>query len=132
MYVLPIEYEDYNGIARKENFMFNLSKAEIMEMELGTVGGLKDHIERISETQDLPELTRLFKDLILKSYGVKSADGKRFVKSAELSEEFAQTEAYSELFMKLATDADAAQKFVNGILPKLEGSAVPALALGTV
>lgn len=112
-----ITYVDYNGSERTEDFYFNLTKAEIMEMELSTTGGLSEMISRIVAAQDAPAIIKVFKELVLKAYGQKSADGKRFVKSAALSEEFAQTEAYSILFMELATDADAAAKFVNEIVP---------------
>ena len=112
-----ITYEDYNGNERTEDFYFNLSKAEIMEMEMSTTGGLAEMIQRIVAAQDQPAIIKIFKDLILKAYGVKSPDGKRFIKSEELSVDFSQTEAYSQLFMKLATDADAAANFVNGIVP---------------
>ena len=112
-----IPYTDYNGNERTEDHYFNLSKAEVMEMEMSTSGGLAEMIQRVVAAQDQPAIIKIFKDLILKSYGVKSPDGKRFIKSAELSTEFSQTEAYSQLFMELATDADAASKFVNGIVP---------------
>ena len=112
-----IEYTDYNGTKRSEDFYFNLSKAEVMEMELSTTGGLAETIQRIVNAQDHPAIIKIFKDLVLKAYGEKSADGKRFIKSEEISTAFSQTEAYSILFMELATDADAASKFVNGIVP---------------
>ena len=112
-----ITYTDYNGVERTEDFHFNLSKAEIMEMELSTTGGLAEMITKIVAAQDTPALIKIFKNLILKAYGVKSPDGKHFIKSEELSTEFSQTEAYSQLFMELATDADAASEFVNGIVP---------------
>ena len=112
-----ITYIDYNGTERKEDFYFNLTKAEIMEMEMSTKGGLAEMIQRIVAAQDQPAIIKIFKDLIVKAYGVKSPDGKRFIKNAEVVDEFIQTEAYSQLFMKLATDADAAAKFVNGIVP---------------
>lgn len=111
------EFEDYNGLKRKEDYYFNLSKAEIMEMELGTAGGLAEMIQRVVNAQDTPSIVKIFKDLILKAYGEKSPDGRRFIKSPELSEAFSQTEAYSMLFMELATDADAAAAFINGIVP---------------
>lgn len=113
-----IAYTDYNGTKREEDFYFNLNKAEIMEMEMSTTGGLTEMITRIVETQDAPAIIKVFKDIIMKAYGEKSPDGKRFVKTKELSEAFAQTEAYSELFMELASDSDAASKFVNGIIPE--------------
>lgn len=112
-----ITYTDYNGTQRTENFYFNLSKAEIMEMEMGTNGGYTELVQKIIEAQDTAALIKIFKDLILKSYGEKTLDGKRFIKSEEISAGFAQTEAYSELFMELATDDKAAAEFVNGIIP---------------
>ena len=126
-----ITYTDYNGTERTEDFYFNLTKAEIMEMELSTTGGLAELIQKIVKEQDAPAIIKIFKDLVLKSYGEKSPDGKRFIKSKELSTEFSQTEAYSQLFMELATDADAASKFVNGIVPgdidtsKIDPSLIP-------
>lgn len=116
-----IKYTDYNGVEREETFLFNLSKAELMEMELGTAGGLADMIKNIVAAQDTPSIVKIFKELVLKAYGEKSPDGKRFIKIDEkgnpLSVGFSQTEAYSNLFMELATDADAAAKFVRGIVP---------------
>jgi len=112
-----ITYTDYNGSERTEDFYFNLSKAEVMEMEMSTSGGLAGMIQRIVAAQDAPAIIKIFKDLILKAYGVKSPDGKRFIKSEELATEFSQTEAYSILFMELSTDADAASEFVTGIVP---------------
>lgn len=112
-----ITYTDYNGVERTENFYFNLSKAEIMEMEMSTVGGLAEMINKIVAEQDAPAIIKIFKELVLKAYGEKSPDGKRFIKSDEIAAAFSQTEAYSQLFMELATDADAAAKFVNGIVP---------------
>lgn len=113
-----ITYTDYNDNERTEDFYFNFSKAELTEMELSTVGGLTELIEKIVNTQDGPKLVKIFKDLVLNAYGEKSADGKRFVKTEEIRNAFAQTEAYSELFMELATDANAASAFINGIMPK--------------
>ena len=117
MVVEKIKYTDFNGLEREEEFMFNLTEAEITEMELTTDGGLSDSIKKIIAAQDTPQITKVFKMLLLKSYGEKSADGRRFVKSDKLSEEFAQTNAYSQLFMKLATDDKAAVAFINGIMP---------------
>lgn len=115
-----ITYVDYNGNERTEDFWFNLSRAEALEMELGTSGGYSDMIKRIVAAQDQPTIVAIFKEFILKAYGEKSSDGKRFIKSSELSEAFSQTEAYSNLYIELATDADAAAAFVNGVLPKAE------------
>ena len=113
-----IAYTDYNGNERKEDFYFNLNKAEIAEMELEVKGGMSAMLQEITAAQDTPSLIKVFKNLILKSYGKKSPDGVRFIKSQELRDEFEQSEAYSELFMELATDADAASEFINGIIPQ--------------
>ena len=119
-------YIDFNGVERTEDHYFNLSKAELMEMELSTTGGLAEMINKIVAAQDAPAIVKIFKDLVLKAYGQKSADGRRFIKSKELSDEFSQTEAYSQLFMELATDADAAAAFVNDIVPAMDNkSSIP-------
>lgn len=112
-----ITYTDFNGNERTEDFYFNLTKAEVMKMEMSTKGGLAEMIQRIVAAQDQPAIIKVFEDLITKAYGVKTPDGRGFKKSAEITEEFVATEAFSQLFMKLATDADAAAKFVNGIVP---------------
>ena len=112
-------YTDYSGNVRTEDFYFNLSKAELAEMELSHTGGYVQFLKKISDEQDAPKLLAMFKDIILKSYGEKSPDGKRFIKSKELSEAFSQTEAYSMLFMEMFEDADAALVFTKGIIPKL-------------
>ena len=112
-----ITYNDYNGVERTEDFYFNLTKAEVMEMEMSTTGGLAEMVKRIVAAKDAPTIIKIFKDLILKAYGVKSPDGRRFIKSDELRDEFSQTEAFSILFMELATDAEAGAAFVNGIVP---------------
>ena len=111
-----ITFIDYNGIERTENFYFNLTEAELTEMELSTVGGYQQYVQNVIDAKDGPSLIRLFKDLIMRTYGVKSPDGREFRKSEEISRSFAQTEAYSKLFMELATDSKAAADFVNGVV----------------
>lgn len=114
-----ITYTDYSGNKREEDFYFNINKAEAMEMELMEAGGMADMIRRIIKENDPAKLVTIFKNIILKSYGEKSPDGKRFIKSQELIDAFTQTEAYSQLFMELSTDADKASEFINGILSSL-------------
>ena len=112
-----IKYTDYNGVERVEDFYFNLSKAEITEMELSVEGGMSKMLEDIVKSNNNKEIVGIFKELILKAYGEKSEDGKRYIKSKELTEGFAQTEAFSELFVELALNEDKAAEFVNGIVP---------------
>ena len=118
-----ITYTDYNGSERTEDFYFNLTKAEVVEMEMSTTGGLAEMIKKIVAAQDAPSIIAIFNKLILKAYGEKSPDGKRFIKADEISNAFSQTEAYSQLFMELATDADKAAEFVNGITPNVDKNA---------
>lgn len=112
-----ITYTDYNGVSRTETHYFNLSKAELMEMEYSTSGGMAEMMQRIIDAQDGPTLMKIFKEVILKAYGIKSPDGKRFEKSEEISTAFSQTEAYSELYVELLSDSEKAAEFFNGILP---------------
>ena len=102
---------------RTEDFYFNITQAELIEMEYTTTGGFSAMIDKLISAVDLPAIIKIMKELILKAYGEKSPDGRRFIKSPELSEAFSQTEAYSQLFMELATNSQAASDFINGILP---------------
>lgn len=111
------KFVDFNGVERVEDHYFNLTKAEIMEMEMSTKGGLTEMINGIIAAQDNPSIMKIFKEIIFKAYGKKSLDGREFMKSPEISKSFEQTQAYSDFFMRLVTDADYAAKFFNGIIP---------------
>lgn len=117
-----ITYTDFNGAERTETFRFNLNKAEILEMELGTAGGLTQMIEKLVEINDYPQIVKLYKNFILSSYGEKSLDGKQFIKSAEIRDKFEQSGAYEQLFMELLSDPEKASAFVNGVMPKVPGT----------
>lgn len=120
-----IAYTDYNGNQRNETFYFNLSKSELVELSV-TYGNFSD----IAASNDLSKLVGAMKDIILKAYGRKSEDGKRFIKSQELSLEFYQSEAYSTLFMELATNGDEAGKFIKGLISSdINTAAAPAIAM---
>lgn len=117
MIAKTMTFTDYNGNSRTETFYFNLNKAEITKMEMSVKGGLAESIKRIVDAQDTPAIIAVFEDLIQKSYGVKTPDGRGFIKRREDLEAFMATEAYSDLFMELATNSDEAAKFINGIIP---------------
>lgn len=119
MFTKTITYVDYDGNTRTEDYLFNLSKAEIIRMEFSEVGGMEKMIKKIIAEQDSKKLMDLFETIILKAYGEKSADGKRFIKSEELSTNFQQTEAYSELLVELLTNEAAATEFINKIIPQV-------------
>jgi hypothetical protein len=122
-----ITYTDYDGLERTEEFRFNLTKAELVDMELTTAGTFSETMKRIIAEKDIIRIAKLFKELLLKSYGVKSDDGKRFIKSQELSEAFSQTEAYSDLYIELLSNPEEAAKFFAEVAPKMEEvSVVPA------
>lgn len=126
-----ITYNDYNGNELTEDFYFNLSPVEMFEMETSVEGGLTEMMKQVIDARDNSTIIKVFKNLILKAYGEKSPDGKRFIKSEELSNAFAQTEAFSNLFMELATDSQAAAAFVKGVLPAsmVENAASSGLSL---
>lgn len=111
-------YEDWNGMERTEDFYFNLSEAEITELQIGTVGGFAETIEKIINAKEQPELIKIFKDLVLMSYGEKTADGRHFRKNDEVKNGFVDNPAYSIIFMELVSDAKKAAEFINGIMPK--------------
>lgn len=113
-----ITYEDFDGEERTEDFYFHLTRAEAIEMFHSEQGGLDKYIDRIVASRNNHEIVQLFKELVLKSYGEKSPDGRRFIKNNQLREEFEQTNAYVELFMSLAEDEQAAADFINAVVPK--------------
>ncbi len=117
MYKKAIKYTDYNGEEREEDFYFNLNKAELVDMQMSVNGGFDEYIKRITAEKDTAKLIKLFKDLILRSYGEKSLDGKRFIKDMDKTLEFTQTEAFSEYYVTLATNTDEAVAFIKGIFP---------------
>lgn len=118
MYVKSITYTDYNGNERTETACFNLNEAELAELNLTTEGGYQEHLRNIVNAHDVPSLVKEFKKLIKMSYGIKSPDGRRFVKNDNATEEFFQTEAYSQFFIELATNEESITEFVMGILPE--------------
>ena len=118
MFKKTVTYEDYKGNTRTEDFYFNLNKAELVELELSTKGGLTVMMDRIIAAQDNATLFKIFKDLVSKSYGVLSDDGRKFVKNQEVLDDFMQTEAYSIIFSELATNEEAAAEFFNNVIPQ--------------
>lgn len=117
MYTKTVEYENYNGEKVKKKLYFSLNKAELLEMEMRTEGGYENYLKRLINSRDNNELTTIFKELILKSYGIKSDDGERFIKSQKLRDEFEQSAAYEEFFVDLCLHPDSQTAFVNGIIP---------------
>lgn len=128
MYKITKKYEDFNGVEKEEDFYFHLTKADLIKMELSEDGGMAKRLEKLVKTQDMKEAIKVFEALLLMSYGIKTEDG-RFVKSVEAREKFTQSAAYSEIFTDLATDPDLAQKFIEGVIPKMDESSIPAPAI---
>lgn len=113
-----IEYENYDGVTVKEDFYFNLSRSELTMMEMSEDGGLAARLQSIIDKKDGRNIMATFRDILLKSHGVKSADGRRFMKSPELSKEFSETPAFDILFTELVTNPEKALAFVQAIIPK--------------
>lgn len=135
MYCEKMTYTDFDGNEREEELRFNLTQAELLEWELTTEGGMQKLLETIVAEKDKVKLAEMFRTIILKAYGVKSADGKRFAKIIDghrVSEDFVQTQAYSDFMMSLFTNPQKQIDFVNAIvppIPKNEGSPVPPAVL---
>lgn len=118
MLTKQITYTDFFGVERTETFYFNLSQSELVEMQFGTAGGLGAMIQKVVDAKDQQTIIKVFRELILKSYGEVSPDGRRLMKSEELSKAFSETNAYDKLYMELSTDDMAAADFINGVVPK--------------
>ena len=132
MYKKTMSYTDFDGNTRKEDFFFNFTTAELAEMELTAKGGLKGEIEAITNEQDGEKIVDWFKKIILKSVGKKSPDGRKFIKSKEISDDFAQTQAYSDLFMELAFDAKKGADFINKVIPQTPDNNKPVLVADNI
>ena len=119
MLAQTITYTDYNGVERTETFYFNLSQAELIDMQLGGKDGLySDKLQKMIDNHDAAAIVATIKEFVLKSYGEKTDDGKRFIKSPEISEAFMQTEAYSQLITELLSDDAKSSEFILGIMPQ--------------
>ena len=118
MHKETITYEDWNGVERTEDFYFNLTEQELVKLDVQENSALRDKIDRITKAKNQKEILDLFEKIVYQAYGVKSDDGRRFMKSKEVKDEFIETPAYSIIYMKLASDADAAAKFVNETIQK--------------
>lgn len=133
MYVKPITYTDYDGVQHTDKFYFNISKAELIEMDASETGGLTKRLQEIVDANETADIFKRVKSIILKAYGRKSPDGKRFIKSHEMSQEFEQTEAYSELIMEFMQNPKSFEEFMRHTLPKVDveettkpaGNAIP-------
>lgn len=111
-----ITYKDWNDVERTEDFYFDLSRPEIVRMQASEKGGYDTQLRSIASAMNPALVMSFFEDFIAKSYGEKSEDGRRFIKSEELSKAFMQTPAYEVLFDELVTDDNAAAEFVNAVM----------------
>lgn len=112
-----VEYKDFDGNDRKDILWFHLNEVEITEMDLETSGGIVKYMESIIDTKDVNRLITIFKDLLIRSYGERSMDGKHFYKDDKIRNEFVSSAAYPVLYMEMVSDANKAVEFINGIVP---------------
>lgn len=117
MIQLTRTYKDFNGNERTEDFMFNLTSAEVLDLELSENGGLSEIMKKLSSQQDIKEIIKIFRNIVSLAYGEKSADGRLFEKSPELTRKFMATQAYSDIYYELVTDVNKASAFINAIVP---------------
>lgn len=120
-----VVYEDFNGIVQTEDLYFNLSKVELTEMEMSVEGGLSKALEKVADSKDPKELLKVLKNILIKSYGIKSEDGKRFIKNAELTEAFVDSIAFEEVYAELLQNPEQAEAIMKAILPKVAPQPVP-------
>lgn len=113
-----IKFKDFKGVERTEEHFFHFTQAELLEMQMSEQGGFDAMIKRLIAAQDQPGIMAAVKDIIRKSYGRISPDGRKFEKSEAIWKDFEQTEAFSKLFVELYTDSDKAADFVNGLIPE--------------
>ena len=125
-----VTYTDYNGEQRTETFYFHYTEAEILDMEMSEEGSFADRIQRIIDAKDKTALMKLIKKFVIDAYGVKSEDGKRFMKNDELKTAFLECPAYSDIFMEMVTNDEIAAEFVNGVIPSTMKDRVAKLSNG--
>lgn len=112
-----VTYVDYNGVERTESFYFHYTESEILDMELSTEGGFAERVQKIIDAKDQTSLLKVIKKFVLDAYGVKSDDGRRFIKNDEVKQAFVECPAYSEIYLDLLSDDVLASEFINGIIP---------------
>jgi len=119
MYKEEITYVDYDNVERTETFYFNFTKSELTEFETSIPGGMANRLATINAAKDMPEMMKFFKQIIMKSYGEKSPDGRRLMKGEndELAKAFAETPAYDILFQKIFMSDGYMVEFLTNIMP---------------
>lgn len=115
-----ITFKDFNGDSRTEDFYFNLTIDEIMELQFSEAGGLDQYINSIVQSDNNAEIYQTFKKIILKAIGKKSEDGRLFAKSEEIKNEFSQTNAFSNMLVEFMTNAEAGASFISALVPAEE------------
>lgn len=113
-----VTYKNFNDVEVTEDCYFNYTESQLADLEMSVGGGLSATLRSLSAAQNETELYKFFRQLILGAYGIKSADGRKFMKSKEISEDFEQTAAYNAIFMELVTNTDKAIEFVNNLIPE--------------
>lgn len=124
MYKKNITYTDFNGDERTDAFYFNLSDAEILELQVGYGGDMSRIMSNMLEKRDAKGLLGIITDLIRTSYGEKSSDGKRFMKNQEVKDSFVTTDAYSKLVLELLNDEKEFEKFMTNVIPAAKREAL--------
>lgn len=113
-----ITFTNFDGKQVTETHYFNLTRAELVQWEMEHNEGVAEYFLRISQSNNKPELGQAFHDFLRRTYGLKSEDGNRHMKSEEISENFEHSAAFDEFYIKLITDEGFAGRFIKGVLPK--------------
>jgi hypothetical protein len=115
-----VKYTDFDNVERTDTLYFNLTQAELLEIEIHTPGGMEKTIKNAVSDEKSDKIFDIMKELIMKSYGEKNSDGK-FIKTAAISEAFSHTECYSTLLFDVLETSEKAANFFNAIIsPQVE------------
>jgi hypothetical protein len=115
MFKHNIDYVDFNGTERNEDFYFHLSSVEVTRLEAEIGRDLNTHIKELTANQDMKTLLDFLERILLGAYGRKTSDGKSFIKNKDLRTEFEYSNAYAEIFEQMLTNPDLAKKFGEAV-----------------
>lgn len=137
MFSREFEYTGYDGKPKKDTYWFNLTEAELYEIDLSSVRGFTAQMNQLLKEERTKEIVDAFKGIILGAVGVISADGRKFIKSEEIKEDFYRSKAYSILFVELVSSGEKVAEFLKGAIPdeirmKMEADETPAAEEGKV
>lgn len=118
-----VQYEDFDGATQVEDLYFNLNRMELIALQ--SRYGKEDmaaYIDKLVEDKDIEKVYEILNDIVLSAYGIRSEDGKRFLKSETIREEFKQSLAYDALIEDFHDETrKVLESFIVGITAHIRG-----------